>query len=496
MKVVSRRASILAFSAALLLYLPGIWWGLPHATAADRFHPWGSDELAPWGPVFELYNTLAGREAFFNPQYPLFHNAVQGAFAGPYAIYLRASGRSMAPPATEPARVLTLLARLASLLMAAGVVVVAGRTAAVLWGRREAALASALVLVLYPMFYYSRTSNVDMGAMFWTSLGLEVFARCLRQGVTARRAAWFGVWAALATASKDAAYASFLLLPLALVRRAGWRALASGAATAVAVYLIASGLVFHPARYRAHVEYIVQGSERHRGIFYYSTPATASGYISLAGQAGGHLVDAVGLPMALCAAAGLALCCKRDRAALALALPILGVGIGVLAPVRFVLFRFVFVMAYVLALYAARALASGPRAIPLAILGCGWALLRGGDLTYQMIGDSRYAASAWLRLHARPGDRVGYYGSPFKLPHLEPGVATVRMPAPEQPQFIVSMPIQHYEGEHERELADETWRRLHDGTLGYRLALQVHTRSLFRRRPVSFVNPPVTVFVR
>jgi hypothetical protein len=61
---------------------------------------------------------------------------------------------------------------------------------------------------------------------------------------------------------------------------------------------------------------------------------------------------------------------------------------------------------------------------------------------------------------------------------------------------MISIPLEDFEPVHERALPTETYQRLVDGTAGYHQAALIQTSSLFRRRPVTFVNPPVRIFVR
>jgi hypothetical protein len=183
--------------------------------------------------------------------------------------------------------------------------------------------------------------------------------------------------------------------------------------------------------------------------------------------------------------------------------------------VHFVNFRYVLVIAYVLMLFAAfgvRSLAADssgrwrPAIAPfLLLLTVGWSLARGLDLTNQMARDSRYRLGEWLQSHARPGDRIGYFGAPQKLPPLSSGLIEVPMDdscttaawtSEEAPEFVVLIPQQHFELVHEWSMSERVYRALEDGSLGYQRVLRIQTRSLFSTRPVPFVNPPVQVFVR
>jgi hypothetical protein len=164
------------------------------------------------------------------------------------------------------------------------------------------------------------------------------------------------------------------------------------------------------------------------------------------------------------------------------------------------------VPAYVLTFFAAYALSSAlSRRVHLQraaiALVCGWALLRGADLTYQMLRDSRYEAGEWMRANLRPGDRVGYYGTePVKLPFLPRDTAIVpaptQLPTADGPEFVVVEPWQVYEPVHEYALPDDTYDALLKGSGGYEEELDLKTPALFPSKPGSFVNPPVKVFAR
>ncbi len=118
-----KKIILLLFFIAVVLYSLGILWGLPFATAPDRIHPWGNDELAPLGSLAELYNVFVNPKPGFNPQYPLLQYILQAVVVGPYALWLWVTGGLPGPSAeypfglTDPVgslAVMTVLARLVS----------------------------------------------------------------------------------------------------------------------------------------------------------------------------------------------------------------------------------------------------------------------------------------------------------------------------------------------------------------------------------------------
>jgi 4-amino-4-deoxy-L-arabinose transferase-like glycosyltransferase len=298
---------------------------------------------------------------------------------------------------------LTLAARLPSLLMAAGVVVLALRTGTVLRDARTGRWAALLAALLYPMIFYARTTNVDMGALFWTAAGLLVFARCLRGDTTARRLWALGLFAALAAASKDANYAAFV--PVGALVTWWWvRARVAGGASfgaamvaplqagaiAAATYAVASGLIFRPSRFQQHLQYVTNGSGT--SAFYFRYPPTVNGYLAFAQEFGWQFVDAMGWPLLACALAGLVAWRGADRRLRLWALPALSICLLVIVPVRFALLRFVLPVVYVLVFpgadLLARALGSVAAALAArvaAVVIVGWTAARGVDLTWQML---------------------------------------------------------------------------------------------------------------
>jgi len=530
------RTPLLLGLCALVLFAPGILWGLPHATSPDRIFPWGSDELAPLGPLAQVYHVVLHGGAAFDPRYPLLPYVIQTIFIAPYLAWLRLTGgltgftTGYPYGLTDPVAALagmTLAARISSLLLMSAVPVIAFHTAKRLWNAGTGTLAGLFALLVLPFAFYARTSNVDAGALFWTALALMVFATSLKEGLTTKRAVWLGVFAAAAIATKDQNYAIFLALGIAIVvlhlrdefrrgavRTRALRAPLAGLATAVAVYLAASGLILHPHAFLDHVEFILFHPGGTSGQSYYSTPATIAGYLQLIGTYADLLAHSLGLPMTLAAVAGLVVAARRSPRTLLFALPLLAVLLGVILPVRFIRIRFVLPAAYVLALFAAagvaalavrlvrvrygRVLAAG-----LVVAIAAWSLLRAIDLTYQMRYDSRYALETWLRENVQPGDRIGYYGAALKLPALPGGIITEpgpyevnRADGSGRPEFIVVIPQQVFETDHEWSLPDERWAELRSGAWEYEPWLALQGPVLLEPRPVNWVNPPVRLFVR
>jgi hypothetical protein len=522
------RTPALFFLVAVVLYLPGIWWGMPY-DAPLRARPWGWDELAPLQSVTEVWGVFFAKNPSFNPQYPLMQNMVQAVLVLPYMLWLWLSGGLSTPGPTypfgfvDPAASLamtTLLSRFASVLMAAGTVVAAWRTATLLWDEATGRIAAVFVLTMSPMFFFGKTSNVDMGALFWTAMGLMVFAEILRDTLTTRRAILIGLYAALAPATKDANYSVFLVAGLVLAgvhlsraRQDGVppgtaiRPLAIGFVTALACYVMASGLIFRPSRFMEHLQWITDSGLDVPIRF----PATVSGYLGLGGRMLEVIAECLGGPVAALAAAGVVLCVARDRRAALWGLPAVGIPLLVLLPARFVFLRFLLPVAYVLALFAAAAVGAMRRAAlqPLralapacVVVAAGWSLLHGADFVQQMIFDARYEAGDWLHAHARPGDRIAYFGRSAQLPVVEAGVTVVprreslHVSGEPDPEFVLLESMTFYaDADRDQDIPPAADRELRAGP-EYRKVLDVQTPAWFRPRAIWFFNPRVEIFAR
>jgi hypothetical protein len=543
---------------ALALYLPGFWWGMPHATAPDRTHSWGTDDVTPLGPLAELHNIIDPKPDR-NLGYPLMHPFTVSSAYAPYLGYLWLSGDMTNISGTYPfgladpagaLKTLSLIAHLVSVLMAAGVVWAACSAGRTLWNERTGILAALLVMVSFPMFYYSRTGNVDMTVLFFTALALAVFARTLAAGLTVRRAAWLGIFVGFALGTKEPSLASFLALPFVLLalhwrqNRAdrGWfswsfcKAPLTAAFAAFLAFGFGSGLFVDPERYFAHLAFVRErlSTVAAGNVGFLSTyPYTWSGHVDLAGQMASCLSDAITMPGLVLAALGVAWSMRREPLISTFALPALTLLAMLFFSARTVQLRYVMPAAFTLAFFAARIIARGWESrrsyvrvcsalTALAIISVG--LLRGIDLTHAMINDSRYDAAAWLRERTRSGDNIEYFGVTEKLPPLESGVITRRAFAylgPQQqpqvgeeaarevrqgwkerlPKYVIIMPDFHRSTEVPDNVScpPQIYSELLGGSLGYRLAAQFETSSLLawvRRPSIDYpvVNPPIRIF--
>jgi Dolichyl-phosphate-mannose-protein mannosyltransferase len=312
---------------AIALYAPLIGWGAPRATAPNRIKTFATDEILPLEALAEMRNTFVVSRPDRNYGYPWWHYFVVAVAQTPYLAYLKLSGELQAPSPEYPfglrdpvraLRWLTVIGRLVSVLMGAGVVIAAFYFANVLWGRLAGVVTATLTMLNYLMFYYSRTGNLDAPAFFWSGVGLAIFTKIMVAGLTVRRAAWLGVFAGLAMATKDQAVVIFLPLGCCLLlpwfkqspgapgASASWRPIVAGLAASVAAYAVATGLIVDPQRHLTHVHAILFDPQRLSGASAYwpPHPRTLAGTINLFGDYLRKLAEMASPPLLLTALAG------------------------------------------------------------------------------------------------------------------------------------------------------------------------------------------------
>jgi hypothetical protein len=238
----------------LALSLAAIAWDLPSSFS------WENDGVAPRDIFAGVAQNLKPGTAF---RYPLLHPLLLGVLCLPVLLpaALRAPSFRMVDlqPAILAAPVMTACALIGrAVAIAAALVALAalGRIATRLAGRRVALWAEAFAAANFSFAYYGRATNLDGPALMWTALAVE---RLLRAGEEseARDLTAGAIFAALAVATKDQSYATFvLILPLAASGFARARAarggvwiggLARAAGIAALVYGAASGALLNPS---------------------------------------------------------------------------------------------------------------------------------------------------------------------------------------------------------------------------------------------------------
>jgi hypothetical protein len=446
--------------AAAALHGAGLTWGMPASDA------WDVDGVAP-------RDVLPGLAETFTPghfyTYPPLHLAILAALTLPVTLAAAARAHSVAVPAVLPVilgppymTAIAMVARVVAVSMSLGIVVtlaLVARELAPTPRKDAAATATAAFAAASAAFtYYSHVTNLDVPYLFWAFLGVLCLVRAISRREP-RRLRSACLFAALAVATKDQAYAMFLLsAPLAVgawlaaERQAGRpvgpvvRQAAVGVGLAALVLVVVDGALVNPSGFRARLAFLSGTASQDyatysrdavgrwlvlvdtaRGLTVHYPPVVAGvlvgvGLCAAFGSArragGGSIVALVPLTVALSFTIAFNMVARRveDRFTLpqALALSVYG-GLG-LERVWAAFGR------GGIARGAGRAAASAMTALAL------WGAVRVDAMFFE---EPRYDAEEWLRARAGANDVIEVHGLNVYLLRFWPGARVVRVdPSP------------------------------------------------------------------
>ena len=249
---------------ALLIRLTGLTWGLP---ASDG---WDDDGVAPRDFLAGVVMTYWPHHHYIYPPLQLIALTLVSA-----PVWVAALLRASSLEAGELVRAFIQVPTMTALAVAARATTIA-MSLGLLWNvakiavdlthsRRAGAWAAAACGVNAVFTYYSQTTNLDVPYLFWAVLALRTWMTAVVRGDLPRLRR-VPVIAALAVATKDQAYALFVLgLPLALgawllvdrraraSARAIFRELAIGAAMGLSLLLVVDGAVSNPSGFAERI---------------------------------------------------------------------------------------------------------------------------------------------------------------------------------------------------------------------------------------------------
>lgn len=551
---------MIAALLAMLLYAPGVWWGLPHATDQARERGWAVDDETPLGVMNEIRRLLSrpGYRNSGHPGYPLFYSFASAAVYAPYLGYLRLAGGftksdvgyhpfGLARPERDVGR-LALLSKCLSVLFGVGVVVGALQFGRAAWDVSTGALGATFVALMFPLAFYARTGNVDVPMLAMVAFGLVAYARIVMRGLTAKRAVALGAFAGLAVATKDSALGVFLAVPLAIPfitrgappdsRRVGWSNWMLAVAAAFLALGFGSGLFVDPEKYFDHLRYLAGRVDAlpDAAMLRASFPMTLAGHREYIAFLAEGVVSMLTLPGFILSIAGIVLSFRASPRSLLLLLPAVTYVVFLFVLLRFGQLRYLLPLGFVLGIFAAVAVVNGMRmknhilrgtALALGIAALGIGVLRYVDLTHAMIRDSRYGAAQWLASQLQPGDSIEFFGASQKLPHLPDGVS-IRRPTrwrgmfasydtsaanvativagweARQPRMILVIPDHSTRSPglpYDATVPPALFRALEAGQMSYRRVARFQSESLIPwvhtpRLDYPMVNPPVYVYAR
>jgi len=433
-----------------VLHVVGIGWGLP---ASDG---WDVDGVSPRDFLSGIVKTATPGDYF---TYPPLHLLLLTVLTLPVTLVALARAPSLAPhdviQAVVQVPVMTtfaIVARVVSLVMSLGIVLVIGKLARAIAGPRARPWAMAIAGVEVAGTYYAHTSNLDIPALFWGSWALLTLVEAIKtdEPRTLRRVA---VLAACAIATKDQAYAVFLVsMPCVLVLWAAARQRQGSGTLAelvretlwlvglgVLLVLVLDGALINPTGFAARVRFLTGPASQDFAQYSKDWPGRIAAFRDAVTFLPNHYPTAMAPVFGL----GLALAALRTRgrdriAALVPLFAIFSFTLAFNCVARRVEERFVLPQMQLLAVYGGCAiggvLESAPvvrsRALSWMVrIGAAAGVLSGLRLSAiviaTMLGDARYDAEAFMRENVREGDVIEVYGSNVYLPRF-PSAARVQ----------------------------------------------------------------------
>jgi len=481
----------LLFAAAIRVV--GLTWGMPASDA------WDVDGVAPRDFLPGLAETFTPGQYY---TYPPLHLALLSVLTLPVTVLavLRADSTAVSSVMhviTAPAYMtaMAMTARVLSVLMSLGIVIALAKIAAEIvpaegesGERRRARVATAVGVVAavnVSFTYYAHMSNLDVPYLFWASFAMLALVRAIARAEP-RRLRHAAVLAACAVATKDQAYAMFLLAAPLLVL--GWVLAGAGSrgaggeegargedagrkdgaagdaprpargsrrvavealialAIAAGLVLLLDGALFNPSGFRARLGFLTGSASQDYAT--YSRDATGRLLVTLDAARAFKMhyppvlaiFVAVGLVGALLGARG-----RGVRALLAASAPLaiaLSFTVCFNMVARRVEERFTLPQMLMAAVYAGIGLeqlwsvsggeagAAGwlrwpVRAACVAILGlAAWDC---AVLDANLLMEPRYTTEAFLAAHVKPGDGIEVHGLNVYLPRFPAGAKVTRV---------------------------------------------------------------------
>jgi 4-amino-4-deoxy-L-arabinose transferase-like glycosyltransferase len=337
-----------------------------------------------------------------------------------------------------------VLGRLVNLGMSLGIIWVVGEMARMIAGQRAGWFAAAACALNVGLTYYGQVGNLDVPYLFWGVLSLLWAMRAVIEQQVRR---WWGaaLFAAAAVATKDQAYALFLLsLPLFLVlvfavdvwsrenaKRIALTLLPAAALALVAVLLL-DGAITNPAGFAKRVAFLA-GPASQTYAEYWHGPV---GWMALLGDMACYYARGLGLLAMLWTGMGVWLAWRRRN--VAGFLPLLAI-VSFTVCFNFAALRsddrFLMPQAVLACVYIGMAVEMITHGRPWLRWGASaavaltalMALHQAIAINAAMLFDPRYDAERWMAAHVAPGETIETYGQNCFLPRFPAGAVVTRV---------------------------------------------------------------------
>jgi PA14 domain/Dolichyl-phosphate-mannose-protein mannosyltransferase len=404
-------------TGSCILNAIGIWWGLPSL--------WVGDEVIPVSELTAIAQRFSN--GWFD-RYPPLHFELLGVVFSPWLV--AASHGWIHAPDDVHLITLVLLSRFLSVAAGAGTLIAIYLCGSRAFGRRAGILGAAMMALVTPFVFYSKTANVEAPYVFWFALSLVFFVRWLRS-YASRDAVLFALAATLAVCTKDQAYGLYLTAPFVMIfavwqrNRARQRSMAvvravldaqlwMAAAGAVAIFALVHNVAFNPSGFMAHLRDITTSRLGYRMV-----ESTLAGRLELLRLTLDLNLRSWGWPFWIVTLAGVIVAFKEPesrRVAVCLALVIASYYVGFINVILYNYDRFLVPICVVQAMFGGVALdrflspstrSVRPLRVALVASAFAYTFLYTATVDDLMVRDSRYTVERWLDGHVGADDQIG-----------------------------------------------------------------------------------------
>lgn len=518
--------SLVIFS--LLINLWGINWGLP------SFNGWAADELTP---IRVLEAVEQGFANGWHYKYPPFHFYLLTLFYSPVLLLHQLGVVNVYTLPTYT--LLFYIGRVLSLIMAAGILGIVYKIGQELYDQQSAFFATVIASLNLPFIYYAKTINLDIPYLFWFMLSLFFYIRILKEQQT-RDYLLFAATAAIAVATKDQAYAFYILTSgfivwqhyrylqqrdssVTLKTALKDRKIVISLGVGLALFLAIHNVIFNLNGFFAHVNDITSGGATISPRF----ERSLGGHLTMFGQSFRHIRVSFGwLLYGICMLGLLkAVWQRKHYYLLCLLIPIVSYYLFFVSIVMYNALRYLFPVCLILAFFGGKLIgdflnpsAQLVRVKALSLIAVFiYTFFYVTSVNVLMTHDSRYQVEQWMTKTVTPNDFIVGAGDAKYLPRLEkfsseslkrPTLETLKQKNPDyiigtsaydSRRFEAGTPRYEFFSKLETEelgydlvfqyKADPQWDLLNHKELGYRHINRMYVYSNFDK-----INPEIKIY--
>lgn len=513
---------------SLLINLWGINWGLP------SFNGWAADELTP---IRVLEAVEQGFANGWHYKYPPFHFYLLTIFYSPILLLHQLGVVNVYSLPTYT--LLFYIGRVLSLILAAGILRIVYKLGQELYDQQSAFFATVIASLNLPFIYYAKTINLDIPYLFWFMLSLFFYIRILKEQQT-RDYLLFAATAAITVATKDQAYAFYILTPgfiiwqhyrylqhrnpsVTLKNALKDRKIVLSLGVGLALFLAIHNVIFNLNGFFAHVNDITSGGATISPRF----ERNILGHLTMFWQSLRHIRVSFGwLLYGICILGLLkAVWQRKHYYLLCLLIPIASYYLFFVSIVMYNALRYLFPVCLILAFFGGKLIgdfltpsAQLFRVKALSIIAVFiYTFFYATSVNVLMTHDSRYSVEQWMTKTFTPNDFILGAGDAKYLPRLEkfssesfkrPTLETLKQKNPDyiigtsaydSRRFEAGTPKYEFFSKLETEelgydlvfqyKADPQWDLLNHQELGYRHINRMYVYSNFDK-----INPEIKIY--